>query len=465
MSVKKLIGIALAIVVVIITQFVIQTPPAGLSLEGFRAISLLAVGLCLWVTEALPVAITAIMVLVMIPLFGVTPLDEATKSFMNPSIVFLLGCFGISALIVSTHFPMRIIKVLIRFSGNNARSIILIFMIATALCSSIMADLPCAVAFFGIISSFTKAIDAKPGESNLCKCLYLGIGVAAMFGGFATPAGASTNILAMGILEANYGIEITFVQWMIVGVPASALMVFVCWFSITRVLKPEPVPDKAYAALQTELNSLGKMSAYEIKAGIVITVLFVLWVISSFITSIDITTVTIFMLVIMFLPKMDLLTWEIYNKETPWNVVIVFGCMNCLAGSIVSTGADAWIADVVLTNASTLGPVGLLLVISGFLVFMHIIFPVGPAMVGLFTVPLCTIALTTGYFSPAAATILVGFAFAGTFFIPINMIYLITYSAGYYTFTDCMKAGAGPTIVYWLMMASWVPFMTSVIGL
>ena len=107
-----------------------------------------------------------------------------------------------------------------------------------------MTDTGAVVLGMSMALPLLKAVDAKPGSSNLGKCLMLGVAFAGVLGGFALPCGHSLNILGMGVMETTIGETVSFLGWMLVGLPIFAFMLPVTWWLLTRVFPPESLADK-----------------------------------------------------------------------------------------------------------------------------------------------------------------------------------------------------------------------------
>jgi sodium-dependent dicarboxylate transporter 2/3/5 len=188
--------------------------------------------------------------------------------------------------------------------------------------------------------------------------MLLGLAYSASIGGLATLIGTPPNALLMGFMADNYGIEISFARWMLVGIPVSFVMLPIAWIGLTRFLFPCEIP--ASVAVKNHLHELreelGEMSTAERRVGIVFIGLVLSWmfrkpVADAFgISGISDTGVVMTAALILFLlPSGDrdeprLMTWEDLSR-LPWGVLILFGGGLSLAGVVSDSGLALWLGE------------------------------------------------------------------------------------------------------------------------
>ncbi|MDR0514084.1 MAG: anion permease [Coriobacteriaceae bacterium] len=460
--VKKIIGLILAVVVLAGTMLL--DVPQGLTREGFMAIGVLAFALILWICETFPMAGTAILILAVVPTIGLLPYGEALSAFGSPPLFFVIASTSITVIMMKTSIPLKAVSHIVRITKGNPRQFLFGFMLVEALFSSFMSNIPVTILFMGLVASLLKKMNAERGKSNLGKCLYFTAGFAAMIGGAMTPIGSSINIMAMGILESAFGITITFVQWMVVCIPIALFILVAAWFSLIAVFKPERIPESALGEIQIELSQAKGFNRYEGKVLVMVVAMFVFWFLGSFYPVINATTVGIFGMAVMLLPFTKMMTWQEFQKEVSWTVVMVFGGVSVMAAPFVSTGAAAWMTDAFVAATSGMGPVEMAMALTAFFVVVNIFFPMGPAVIGLLCAPMAGIALAGGVVSPGFTTIALTIASSVNFLIPISMIYLLVLEAKWFQFNDCLKAGIIPTVAVWLGTAFIAPPLCMLMG-
>ncbi|MDR3136809.1 MAG: anion permease [Coriobacteriales bacterium] len=461
---KRLVGIVLALLCIVTSVLLPATET--LSHAGIMTLGLLLALVMLWMTNTLPLGAIALLILVLLPLLGVvTSFGAAFSGFSSPALFFIISIFALPAVMQKTQWGVRIIARLLTWTGTNTRRLVLGFMAATALVSTVMSDSPTTVLFLGFAMTILKASNARPGHSNLGKCLMIGIPVASVTGGIATPAGSSFNVVAMNLMQQITGQTISFFDWMIIGLPVAIILTPISWFFITRILKPEPIKESSFEEIRAEASAAKKVSVYDIKALLMIVLLIVLWILSNWIPVLNVSAVALLGLTVMFLPGIDLLTWKEFQNAVPWGIVIMCGAIMTLGNVVQETGGAQWMADVFMDSGVTsLGFVGSVIVLMTLVYILHTICPIGVAILGIFIPIFITLCAGFGV-SPAVPTISLAIVVAGNMLLPVNPVVMLTYQEGYYRFGDMFKTGIVPAAALILLIALWVPFIVGVLGI
>lgn len=336
--------------------------PVGLEKD---AIAVLACTLWIaiwWITEAIPIAVTSILPIVLFPLTGALDLDETTVSYGHKYVFLYIGGFILAIAIERWNLHKRIALTTINFIGTNVKSIILGFMVATAFLSMWISNTATAVMMLPIGLAIIAQLKDNPDtieDENLIfgKILMLAIAYSASIGGIATLIGTPPNLVLAGILKNLYGIEISFLQWMMLGLPISILLLFICWKYLTEFaykIKQESFPG-GKSEIKRQLAALGKISYEEKTVLIVFALTAFAWITRSFLLSkfmpeLDDTIIAIFAGVILFLlpaskeKKRAILNWEEAVK-LPWGILLLFGGGLALASGFQSSGLAEWIGS------------------------------------------------------------------------------------------------------------------------
>ncbi|MEG0071404.1 MAG: SLC13 family permease [Raoultibacter sp.] len=460
---KKGLGVVLALTILIVSIFIPETP--DITHQGIMTIGVLLFAVSLWVCGTFPVGVTGILALVMAVVIGAAEYKTAFSGFGASVVFYVIAIFALPALLLKTQWGVRLVAQLFKITGDSSPKLILAFMIGTGLISTIMSDVPAAVLFMGISYVVLRAANAQPGKSNLGKCMMIGIPIAAVIGGVVTPAGSSFNVIAMGLLQQLTGQTISFLNWILVGLPIAVLCIPLCWFSIVKILKPEPLEKEAFDSLRQAAADAGKPNTYEIRALIMILLLPILWILGSWFPIFNVTTVAIIGLAIMFLPGISLLTWDEFSHSVPWTIVLMMGSVLSIGGMFSASGADKFVTNLFMNSGvASLDFTLFLLVTVIFVYLLHTIAPVGAAIISLFLPIMIGICTSLGV-SPAIPTMLLAFIVAGNFLLPVNPTLIVTYGEGFYTFGDMFKAGILPAAIFCVAMTLWVPFMVGILGL
>ena len=439
--------------------------PEGLSFAGKMSLALLVAGIVLWVAEPVPFAVTGIAIMILLPAFGILPFSsgEGTTvwlAWVSSVIFFVLASFGLSAALLKTKIPMRIVSFLLRFTKGNERRVIFAFMAAAFVCSMFISDLPCSALFAGVaVSSVLEIEGAEPGKSRFGRALMISIPYAACIGGQALPSGSSMNVMAMGMLETSMGIQISFLDWAVICTPIAVALLFVAYLSIVVVHKPEPLSQATLDRIAEFAANKERFDALDWKVLAVFALTFALWLGSNW-TGWDLTGIALLGLVLCFVPGMDVLTWDEFVDSVSWNVILLIGSVQALAGGIREQGSASWFLQASIGKLA----VGSTLLVGATAVIVPLIrlfIPVGPALIGTTLVPLCMIGETFGV-SPVFFTIVVAISASTSFANGLESASMVVYKYKYWTLVDYFKSGVIPTVALMVLHATvLLPLVTA----
>lgn len=235
----KLGGLILSLAV-FVALLLFYNPDPGRPEVG-RMAAIAALMALLWISEAIPLAATALIPTVAFPLAGILQSDLIAKSYVNSIIFLFIGGFLIALSMEKWNLHRRIALTIIHAIGRRADLLILGFMLASAFLSMWISNTATAVMMLPIgLAIVTKMEDEFGMEKAhpLTLALMLGIAYGCSIGGVATLVGTPTNLAFVRLLQESFpeAPTITFGQWLIIGVPYASVMLFLCWFLLTRVL-------------------------------------------------------------------------------------------------------------------------------------------------------------------------------------------------------------------------------------
>lgn len=331
---QKSIGVRLAIIVIgvaLIAAAAVAPAPAGMSSQALLALVIFLVAILFWVTEVMPIAISGWAMVGLLPLLGVMTPDAAWSASINNAIIFYLCCFAFACFIGRSSIATRLTGMILKWAGTSSSRVLLGFMVVTALISTLMDNLPlCAVMLpiaYGVLDANNTPLGRK---SPFAKCLAIGIPWAAAIGGMMTPAGCIINVLTLSLLEQAFNLQISFVQWMALGVPAAIIMVPVGWFALVKIFKPEMLSQEAVDSGIQNADALPRMSRNEIAGLIVMLVTLVVWIAGSWISVLNTTVVSLIALGFMFFPGIDAIKFEDFLSDSPWGMMLLMMAVNVL---------------------------------------------------------------------------------------------------------------------------------------
>ena len=433
---KEIISIGIAVAIVAVSLFLPET--AGLSQVGVRTISLVVAFLILMVTEALPLVITCWITLAMMPVLGITEdFGKALTGFSNPVVFFILASLGIAAAYEAVPLSKRILRGLFKAFGKNVKSMLFAIMLGAAIISSIVSNVPTCALFMAITLSFLELYEDENEKKRTGRAFMIAIPVASLIGGMITPAGSSINLLAIGLLEEYTGQTITFVQWISFGLPLAVLILPMAWFLAVKVYKPVEINQDSVKNFIAKMDVPEKMDNQEKKVLIITLVMLVLWILSSWVPSINVMVVAMLGCCALFLPGIRVLEWKPFIKNVNLDAFFLVGTVLSTGGAMINNGVSDWIISL-LPTVSMSFPI--LIAFTVLLVFaLLVIIPVSPSLVMLLAAPLIALATGMGYSAPAIILTL-GLAAGNCYLLPLDTVPLITYGTGYYSMTDMAKS-------------------------
>ena len=349
---------------------------SGLS-DGGRAVAATGVLMgVLWLTEALPVAVTSLLPLVAIPLLtgGDLGIARVAAPYANPNIFLFLGGFMIALSMQTWGLHRRMALHIILRVGSRPDRLVLGFMAASAFLSMWISNTATTVMMLPIALSVIDLVRQRLGPEvapvgkpfPFALNLLLGTAYGASIGGVATKIGTPPNIQMMSFVEDTYGREITFAQWMPFGLLLTLSFLPLAWLVLTRFVYPLQIREVPGGAelIRGELRKLGPISGPEKAVLAIFVSAAVLWTTRTWLAEIEIggtvplagltdpgiaigAGLLLFAIPVSFRRGVFLLSWK-KALEAPWGILLLFGGGLSLAAAVVSTGVDRFIGSLLL---------------------------------------------------------------------------------------------------------------------
>ncbi|MDD2215340.1 MAG: SLC13 family permease [Eubacteriales bacterium] len=461
MNRKQKIGIGCAAVILAAMWFI--APPEGLSAEGMKTLGLLLAALILWITEAVPIAVTALALVAFQPIYGIAAPGAAFTNFINSVFFFVIASYGISIAIMNTTFINRMANSLLRRTGGGAFKVILALTSAAALLSAFISNVPACAVLMGFAIGMLEPLEDGPSKTGLRKTLMIAIPFGAMIGGIATPAGSSVNILALDLLEASTGMSISFLEWMLYGVPITLVAIPFTVLVLMKLFKPKAMGEESVAIIIEQTKVDQPLTAKEKKLIMILILMMTFWIAGTWVPVFNITIVALVGLIFMFLPGVEILNWDNFMKEVSWDAVIMIGGVSSIGTAVTATGVSNWFMGEAASNLLDMGMVPLIALIGMFLNIIHLILPIAPAIVAVGVQPLVDLAEAMSI-SPVTFIVTLSFMAGICLLLPLDAVPLITYTKKYYTMWDMFKAGIIVSTAIVVMLAFWGTFAGSLLG-
>ncbi len=328
-----------------------------------------------WVTEAIPLFATALLPMILFPVLGILKGSTTAPIYINSTIFLFLGGFMIALTMEKWNLHKRIALRIIRLIGGGPSRIVMGFMATAAFLSMWISNTATAIMMVPIFLAVIYQMEAEYGTEathNFTIALMLGVAYACSVGGIATLVGTPPNLSFTRIFAITFpdAKPISFGQWILMGLPVSAIMIGIIWFLLTKVFFRIPPAIKTdRSIIDKQYQELGSMSFEEKSVLTVFSITAVLWVFREnlsfgFFTLpgwsqllpypdlIDDGTVGLTMAMILFLipsrsndaSSPTVMGADVVTK-LPWNVVLLFGGGFALAKGFQTTGLSAFIGN------------------------------------------------------------------------------------------------------------------------
>ncbi|KYK22546.1 hypothetical protein AYK25_07185 [Thermoplasmatales archaeon SM1-50] len=449
MWLRKLLHSLFAFSIIIVLYFL--PTPEGLSRSGQIMIGIMFMGAILWITEAIPLAATGLLIIVMQPIMGTMQAQDVFASFGNQAIFFLIGAFIIAGAIEKYGLHRRIALRLLTYFAKKPKMLSFGIMTSCVFLTFIIPEHGVAVLFLPIVTSILIAMKVTPRKSNFGKVTMLSVAYGCSIGSLGTLVGGARNPLTVTILSnMNPPITVSFFEWMVYAMPVVFLTFPVVWM-ILQFSFPIEIKDteKAKEEIRYQVNTEGKLGRSEWIVIAIVTITVLLWVFFSSSQYFGLAIVALLGSVLLFFS--GAITWKDIEKRVPWGIILLYGGAITLGFGLQKTGAGAWIAHSISNVAGD----HMYLVIIGLIVLSILLtaFMSNVAAVSiLLPIGLGVATQVPGISSLLAAMLIAlsgGLAFMLVISTPGNAI---MYSSGYFSTRDLLRAGFFSNIICIIMI-------------
>ena len=425
---------------VLFLLYILPTPE-GLSNNGKIMIGILFMGGILWVTEPIPLAVTGLLIIIIQPILGVIPAEDVFSSFGNQAVFFLIGAFILAGAVEKHGLHRRIALRLLSYFEKNPKTFTFGIMSSCAFLSFIMPEHGVAALFLPIVASILIAMKITPRKSNFGKICMLSIAYGCSIGSLGTLVGGARNPLTIGVLsDLNPPIIVTFFDWMIYSMPVVFISLPIVWLVLQISF---PIEIKNITTAKKEINNqvikAGKISKNELIVLLILILTIFLWTFFSSPQYFGLAVISLLGSILLFLTGN--ITWKDVENRVPWGIILLYGGAITLGVGMQETGAGAWIVQRIFDITGG----NIYLIILGLIIFTilitNIMSNVGAVAI-LLPIGLAVATEIPGLSALLASLIIAlsgGLAFMFIISTPGNAI---TYSSGYFSSRDLLKAGS-----------------------
>lgn len=450
----------LAVLIAIVAILFQFSPPEGLSIQGYRSLVLFAAAIFLWVSGMLPLAVTSLLAMAVLPLFGVLDRKQTFALFGNEAVFFILGAFILGAAMTGTGLSTRLARgMLVRFGTTPERLAITVFLLSAVL-SFAMSEHAVAAIMFTVVAEIVRSLGLDPERSRYGKLLFMSIGWGCVIGGIATFLGGARAPLAVGMLRESAGIEFSFFDWTLAALPLVFPLLFAGYLLLRRFF-PKDVEniDSGLQYLTRMRLETGRITWDEKITALVMILTICAWIFLG--KQVGLATIAILAVATLF--AFRIVSWQAIEEYVNWGVVLMYGGAIALASALEKNGTAAWLAQKGLAGFAD-SPFLLIAAIS--LISILLTECISNAAVIAILMPVgLSIAKNMGMdpkVMTLAITLPAGLAFCLPMGTPANAI---VYSSGFLKSREMILPGAVIMVISWLLFLASTLFIWPLIGL
>ena len=446
---------------------------AGLPVAGQRMLAILVFSVIVWMTDTIsyPVSAGAIMALMAFSL-GTSP-DPATPAkligtsrgltmalggFANTALALVAGALFIAAAMMKTGLDKRIaLLVLSKIGAKTNRvlaGVIFVGFLLSFFVPSTTARVSCLVPIvMGIIVAF--GVERK---SKFAGVMMIATAQADSIWNVGIKTAAAQNMIAVGFIEKQLGVNITWMEWFIAALPFAVLMSVALYYVLMKTMPPEMDEIAGGDAVVAKaLADLGPMKTDEKKMLFISFVLLFLWSTEKVLHPFDTSSTTIAAIAIMLLPKIGVMSWPEAQSKIPWGTVILFGVGISLGSAILSTKAAAWIAKIIVSTfgLQTMPALIILAILAAFLIVIHLGFASATALASAMIPIIISIlqSVKTPGINVVGMTMILQYVVSFGFILPVNAPQnMVAYGTETFEVRDFIKTGIPLTIIAYLLI-------------
>jgi solute carrier family 13 (sodium-dependent dicarboxylate transporter), member 2/3/5 len=371
-AIKK-IGFWLGLIIFLFISF---GSSSSLNSEAWAVLSIMLLMIVWWFFEVIPIYVTALLPLILIPILTNQNFHEVAAPYASPSIFLFLGGFMLAIAIEISGLHKRFAYLMIAKFGRSMFSILACFMLVSYFTSMWIINTATALMLLPIAIQVCKELNVENTQFEIL--LLLSIAYSASIGGMSTIIGTAPNVFFVGFMHENFDIQISFLEWMTVALPISAIILFLSFFIFFYLIKKNKNIDQRNWQ-NISLDKLPSISSDEVKVLLVFIVTVSAWMFRGYLnqfnflsnltdSGIAITSAFLFFLIPSSNKKNDLLQWK-QMRELPWGLLLLFGGGLALAKGIIVTGLGDWLGSQLsfLENFSVLYMIFILIFATVFL--------------------------------------------------------------------------------------------------
>lgn len=447
-------GILLFLVILVLPA------PKDLTSQGKNALGVFVLCATLWMTNAIPFAITGLIAIVAMPLLNIAPSKISFSYFGNSAVFFVLGAFILATAMMKSGLSKRIAVVFLRKFDRSPNMLSFGIMLTSFFMAFWMPEHAVAALLFPIVLEITSSLQLKPLQSNLGKILFFSLARGTVIGGVCTFLGGARNPLAIEMLYESYQLEISFLKWMIAVVPPATILMIFGYFILWFFFKPEKISiAQARVSLESAIQKMGPISRMEKKVALVAGITIFSWIFLN--RYFEVSVIALLSAISLFV--IGTLNWKDIENYINWGIILMYGGAVSLGATLADVGTMDWLTQQLFHYFSftPLTMIFFLVVLS--IALTEVISNVAAVVTLL---PMSFAMANTLNINPMLMVFIIavpsGLAFCLPMGTPPNAI---AFSSGYFKISDSIKSGILMNILTIILILCCVKFYWSYIGI
>lgn len=442
----KKFGIPIAVIIALLLFF--MPTPEGMSLEAQRAIAIFTGALILWITTPIPIYLTSIIAILLLPLVGAVEDQEVAFGTLGFDVIWLMvAAFILTAAMIKSNLGRRLsLWMITQFGKTPKKTLFLLIIINFILAFFVPSTTARATLMVPICLILLEVYRAIPGESKLGKVMMLQGVQADALATSGVMTATSGNIIAVGFINEQAGGHIGYMDWLLASMPTAIITMVITFFIGLKLfsVKSEANFQNAKDTLKDELNKLGAFSLDEKKAVTIFIFTVFLWATGDYHNAwfgFELSTEQTAVLgaLLCLLPRIGLLTWKETNIK--WELMIFAAGAYAVGNALDKSGGAEWIIGKVVTalGMEHMNHALVYVVVVFLSMYSHLIFTSKTVRVTILIPAFIALAKTLGI-DPVPLALAAAMTMTYTITLPphskVNTIY---FGTGYFTVLDQVK--------------------------
>ena len=433
--------------------------PVDLSREGYKVLCVFFLCVSLWTTNLIPLSITSLLAIAMIPMMGIMNASDVYSFFGNKAVFFILGVFILSAAMIACGLSTRLSIWVIDNWGANPSRLLMVVYFLSAFSSCFMSEHAVAAMMFPIVLEIVNTLGLRKEDSIFGKGMFFALAWGCIIGGTATVFGGGRVLLGVEILEkTTHNASIGILEYTKLSFPL-VFILFICGWVVLKLFFSPDITDiePVHQVLQKKLKSMGAVTIKEKGIACVMILTLIAW----FCFSEDIGIANIALISIVLLFVLNLINWRMVEEHVNWSIILMYGGAICLGEVMSQSGAALWLAKHAFEG--TASPIIFLLLVA-ILSTVLTNFMSNSAVIAVLLPPALSMSDTYGI-SPSmvAMTVILTSNFA--FMLPIGTpASAVAYSSRFITLGEMVRTGSLLSLLGMVAFATLLFFYWPLLG-